>query len=228
MPLIDSYRGIALGEINPDKRHCQYVFCQAYGKHKTCAKCKYARYCAHDDLFKWAAVHALRAHWDPTYIHTHGLLVHVLFGDRLHGTSPTPSHFELVKIEALSFKEMEPRTLGAGFHSGRDLVDCQRIQDEGGLGLAIAIFQYCNTEPVGSKGVQCVNLVERYALTERRDPGFPRLSNWRVLENTVRGHINGVALPVMLARPQAVERPEANGIAPMFSAASLGIAFEGY
>ena len=146
----------------------------------------------------------------------------------MHGASPTPSHFELAKIEALSFKKMEACTQGAGFHSARDLADCQRIQDEGGLGLAFVIFQYCNTEPVDSKDFQCVNFVERYALTEPRDPGCPRLSNWRVPENTVMGHINGVALPVMLARPQTVERPPANGIIPTLSAASLGIAFEDY
>ena len=156
------------------------------------------------------------------------MLVNVLFGDRLHGGSPTPSHFELAKIEVLSFKEMEACTQGAGFHSARDLAVCQRIQDEDGLGLAIVIFQYCNTEPIDSKDFQCVNFVERYALTEPRDPGCPRLSSWRVLENTARGYINGVALPVMLARPQAVERPPANGIIPTLSAASLGIAFEDY
>ncbi|KAI1791165.1 hypothetical protein LXA43DRAFT_443895 [Ganoderma leucocontextum] len=287
MPLIDSRRGITFAEINPDKRRCQYVFCQANGKYKACSRCKYARYCSaecqradwpnhkkvcksfktpimnaavwrdvspcrthlgpihnpsqvvlrtchltiyckqtHADLFKWAAVHALQAHWAPDYVHTHGLLVHVLFGDRLHGASATPSHFEVTQIEALSFEEMKARTFGPVLYDARDLADCRRIQDEGGLGLAIALFEFRNAGPVSGKGAPCAYLVERYALTERRDPGCARVSSWRELENTVKGHINGVALPAMLDRPDAVVRPAANQVDQLVhSLLGLGVVF---
>ena len=45
MPLIDSRHKIMLGEVNPEKRRCQYLFCQSLGKHRACFKCKYVRYC---------------------------------------------------------------------------------------------------------------------------------------------------------------------------------------
>ncbi len=167
----------------------------------------------HTDLFKWAAVHGLQAHWAPAYMHTHGLLVTVFFGDRLHGAGATPSHFEVAKIEALPLEEMAARTGGATFYNAKDLADCKRIQDEGGLGLALALFVFVQggSEP---KGGPC--LVERYALTERRDPGYARVTSWRELEDTVKVQINGVALPPLVLRPDAVERPVVDGMGRVF------------
>ena len=156
-------------------------------------------------------------------MHTHGLLITVLCGDRLHGAGTTPSHFEVLKIEALAFEEITARTGGAGFYGARDIADSKRIQDGGGLGVALALFQFVAVGGLKMKGVPCV--VERYALTERRDPGCARVTSSRELENTVRGHINGVALPAMLERPDAVDRPVVEGVGQAFSLASLGIRF---
>ena len=126
----------------------------------------------------------------------------------------TPSHFQVVKVEALSFEEIGASSLGnTEFHNDGDLEACPRIQDEGGLGLAVVVFRFIDAAAVaavdGTKCVSCSQMVERYRFTERRDPGRAGVGSWTELENTVIAHVNGVTLPAMLEWPPAVVRRRA-------------------
>ncbi|KAI1791162.1 hypothetical protein LXA43DRAFT_443797 [Ganoderma leucocontextum] len=237
MPLIDSRHKIVFQEVNPQKRRCQYLFCQSFGKHKACSKCKYVRYCSpecqkedwpnhkkvcgqfrtpifdaavwrdtYEDLFRWAAVHALEAHWNPSKIRTHYLLVHVLYGDRLVGATPSP--FEVEAVEVVSHAQMRRMADWSMFSDDKDVEACRKIQDEGGLGQATVLFKF--PPPLAYMDVlkhpRNRYLTERYALTERRDPGQMRVSSMKELEDTVKGRINGMPLPGMLEGLNALMR----------------------
>lgn len=145
-------------------------------------------------------------------MHSHGLLITVFCGDRLHGAGTTPSHFEVLKIEPLLFEEISARTggPGSGPYGAKDQADGKRIQDEGGPGVALALFQFVAVGGLKMKGVPCV--VERYALAGGRDSGCTRVASQRELKNTVKEHVNGVALSAVLERPEAVERPLVKGV----------------
>ena len=83
---------------------------------------------------------------------------------------------------------------------GKDVAECRRIQDEGGLGQATVLFKF--PPPLAYmdalKRPQNCYLIERYKLTERRDPSTPRVRRIEEVEETVKRRINGTPLPGML------------------------------
>ncbi|PIL33573.1 hypothetical protein GSI_04196 [Ganoderma sinense ZZ0214-1] len=230
MPLIDSRNKVIFGEINPEKRRCQYLFCQSFRKHKACSKCKYVRYCSpecqkadwpnhkkvcgrfntpifdaaawrdnYENLFRWAAMHALEAHWKLSKIRSHYLLVHVLYGDHLVGATPSP--FEVEAVEVISHAELRHIAHWSGDPDGKDVAECRKIQDEGGLGQATVLFRFPPPRAYmdAMKNPQnCYLIRERYKLTERRDPSTPRVASIEQVEETVKRRINGAPLPGML------------------------------
>ncbi len=83
------------------------------------------------------------------------------------------------------------------YSDDKDVAECRKIQDEGGLGQAIVLFKF--PPPLAYmdalKHPRNCYLIERYALTERRDPSLPRMARMQQVEEAVKRRINGAPLP---------------------------------
>ncbi|PIL33572.1 hypothetical protein GSI_04195 [Ganoderma sinense ZZ0214-1] len=63
-------------------------------------------------------MHALEAHWKPSKIRTHYLLMHMLYGDRL--VRPTPSPFEVEAVEVISHADMRCKADWSRYSDDKD------------------------------------------------------------------------------------------------------------
>ncbi|TBU31065.1 hypothetical protein BD311DRAFT_717252 [Dichomitus squalens] len=223
MPLIDSDHGIVLADLNPDKRLCQHSLCAAYGKHKACGKCKYARYCSaecqkldwpdhkhtcgkfetpimdaagwrrmYKGVWEWAAAEGLEAHSTPHKIHTHCLLVDVVWGDRLVGS--TPSYFELMSVRVDPIAELGPVTDAMSAALDRDAEICRKIQEEGGLGQARVVFHFRESPRYAGRYPRDIYIVEKYALRDKPDPNHDAPDSWMDVEGWVKRLTNSIAM----------------------------------
>ncbi|KAM5543045.1 hypothetical protein V8D89_003429 [Ganoderma adspersum] len=212
MLLFDSRHKIMLGEINPEKRCCQYLFCQSFGKHRAqCAESakpripeerlaepqeglrqsQHAHLRHHpqalcdnyEDLFRWSAMHALEAHWKPSKICTHYLLVHVLYGDCLTGATPGP--FEVTAVEVVSYAQLCHIADWSCYSDDKDVTECKRIQDEGGLGQATMLFKFLPPLAyMASSGIS----------SQSEGTSTPQVATMQQMEEAVKKRINGAPL----------------------------------